>query len=109
MLCVRFDELWQREKRGQKRRRKIFIILSFFFLSLSTGVTLYILNQNIKIEETILKMRENKARWVAEMAIKLVDENDSYLAQLLLLEVVPQNQSNGFPYVPEVENALYYS
>ena len=38
-------------------------------------------------------------------ASALIDEGDSYLARLLLLEVLP-NDSADYPYTPEAENAL---
>lgn len=50
---------------------------------------------------------ENQVRTVAEKSLVLVDEGDSYLARLLLLEILPEDVSKlNRPCVPEAELAL---
>lgn len=53
------------------------------------------------------KIQENLARAIAAKANQLIDDGDSYLAQVLCLEVLPENvNSNKKPIVPEIESAL---
>ena len=47
----------------------------------------------------------SQSRFVAEKASSLIDEGDSYLARLLLLEVLP-NDSADYPYTLEAEGTL---
>ena len=89
-----------------KKNQKRILLLSTIILVAFTiiGVFYY---QNQKIEENQWKMMENQARAVAEKSLSLVDEGDSYLARLLLLEILPEdlNYPNR-PYVLEAEGAL---
>lgn len=50
---------------------------------------------------------ENQARFIAKVANDLVDEGDSYTAQRLLMEVMPENVNNPVdkPYTIEIEIA----
>lgn len=69
-------------------------------------------------QDKIKKEREEKeqkdrllilqSRFIAEKATKLVDEGDSYLAQRLLLEVLPKNVDNSTdrPLATEAESVL---
>ena len=109
MFNLYFDTLWQRAKREQKYRRLALMLTLIFFLIISSAVSFYISYQSTMIQETNIKMKENRARWVAEMATNLVDDNNSYLAQLILLEVIPQKTSKDLPYVAEAEKALFYA
>lgn len=47
-----------------------------------------------------------QSRIVAEKALKLVEEGDSYTARCLALEILPTPQNPNFPYTPEAERAL---
>ena len=52
------------------------------------------------------KMMENQSRFISEKASFLVDEGDSYLAQRLLMEVLPNKELPNRPYTPEADKAL---
>lgn len=55
-------------------------------------------------------MMINQARSVAQKAVKLVDQGNSYLARKILLEVLPdKNDVTPRPYVAECESALRYA
>ena len=108
MFNIRFDTLYQRYQREQmKHRRRIVatIVLAFLFLS---GITGWIWHQNVLLEERNWKMMENQARAVVEKADRLIDEGDSYLAQRLLLEILPlkPSQPTDRPYIVESEGVL---
>lgn len=80
MLGLGFDSLWNRyEKEKAEEERK----------------------QREQREKLLIA----QSRFVAEKASVLVDEGDSYLARLLLLDILP-NDSTDYPYTPEAEEAL---
>lgn len=102
MFNIRFDTLFQRYQREQKKRRRqliVAIVLAFLFLS---GIAGWIWRQNVLLKEREWKMMENQARAVAEKANQLVDDGDSYLARMLLLETLKPER----PYVPDLESCL---
>ena len=107
MFNLVFDTLWQRHEREQKKRRRQIsaaIVFAFIFLSVIAG---WIWHQNVLLKEREWDLMENQARAVAEKAKELVESGDSYLARLLLLEVLPKDLSNpNRPYVPEAEAAI---
>ena len=109
MFALQFDTLWQRAKREQKIKRLVLIITLILGIIICLSISFYISYQSNMIKEANIKMKINKARWVAESATDLVDNNDSYLAQLVLLEVIPHSTSKDLPYVSEVEKALHYA
>ena len=83
MLRVRFDELWQRyekEKIEEERRKR------------EERDRLYLV----------------QSRFLAEKAMDLIDQGDSYLARLLALQALPErlDDPEGRPYCPEAEAAL---
>lgn len=83
MLRVRFDELWQRyekEKIEEERRKR----------------------------EERDKLYLVQSRFLAEKAMDLIDQGDSYLARLLALQALPErlDDPEGRPYCPEAEAAL---
>ena len=83
MLRVRFDELWQRyekEKIEEERRKR----------------------------EERDKLYLVQSRFLAEKAMDLIDQGDSYLARLLALQALPERLDDpaGRPYCPEAEAAL---
>ena len=107
MFNLRFDALWQRCER-EKRKKMVFMISGILsLLIMAIGVALWIGYQNILLKERDWKMMENQARAVAEKAKELIDNGDSYLARLLLLEILPKNISTpNRPLVPEAEVAI---
>lgn len=82
MLEVSFDSLW-----GRYEREKI--------------------EEQQKLIETNNKILRNQARFITEKALSVLESGDSYLARLLVLEVLPKNIAHPErPYIPEAELAL---
>lgn len=82
-LRIRFDELWQRyekEKIEEERRKR----------------------------EERDKLYLVQSRFLAEKAMDLIEQGDSYLARLVALQALPKrlDDPEGRPYCPEAEAAL---
>ena len=102
MFGVRFDTLWRRFEREQKRKRNLIIaIVALFFLAV-LGVAAYIWRQARDLQIAVDGYQTNFSRVLAEKASALVDEGDSYLARLLALQALPPNR----PYTVEAESSL---
>lgn len=89
----------QKEKREKRKRlRQMAFIAGITLLSICIIASMCYQYWNIK---------KNQARFVTEKALRLIDEGDSYLAQRLLIEVMPKklNLPNK-PYIVEAEEAL---
>ena len=61
-----------------------------------------------KIREQRDKLLIMQSRFLAEKAITLADEGDSYTARLLMMEAVPTPSNQDYPYTAEAEKALRY-
>jgi WD40 repeat protein len=82
MLDLPFDTLWDRRTREMEKQRQALI-------------------------ETNNRIRRNQARFVSEKAHQLTESNDPYLAALLAVNVLPNEEDEqSFPYVVEAERAL---
>lgn len=106
MFGLKFDALWQRYEREQKRKKRfaIFGIVTFAIIALC--IAGWIWHQNVKLKEKDWKMMQNQSRFVAEKA-KTLAATDPNLARLLLVEVLPKNLSDpNRPYTAEAEAAL---
>lgn len=104
MFDIRFDELWQRFKREQKRLRMMVMtaIAVFVFSVLAIAFWMYLQKQ-----ETLKanwEMMENQARFVSEKAKEEVKAGNTLDAIAALLEMIPEDGSR--PFVPELEEAL---
>ncbi len=100
MFELPFDTLWQRFRRDARKKRRIFIsvLMLFTLVSLITASIFWGLHR---------RMQSNQARAVAEKATQLTKQGDSYLAQRILLEVLPDNNDLiKRPYVAEAEKAF---
>lgn len=108
MFGLKFDELWQRYERKRKKEKRIVYSAIMAFAMVSLCVAGWIWQQNVKLKEKDWKMMENQARFIAKTANDLVDEGDSYTAQRLLLEVMPEDANNPIdkPYTIETEESL---
>ena len=106
MFELHFDELWHRHEREKKRHRNWIITASIIGFLVMAGVAGWIWRQN-------WKLMENQSRFVAEKAQQLLDEGDTYTAQRLLINVLPQKlKSPNRPLTKEAEFAMikaYYS
>lgn len=91
----------ERERKKKLRKRTTFIGIIVFAI---VGVFLF---QNHQLKQQQWKMLENQARFIAEKANSFINEGDSYLAQRILLEVLPdQEKRPQRPITMEVEAAL---
>lgn len=93
----------QKSKR-EKRKRIRYWAATIGSLCIAIGIILIIYYQMLQIEKSNWKEMETNSRFLAEKASLLVDEGDSYTAQLLLQEAM----SPGRPFVHETEDALRY-
>lgn len=107
MFGLRFDDLWQRHEREKRIRRHMITTGIIVFALMVLGVAGWIWHQNVVLKEKDWKMMESQSKLVAEM-IKLNVKDDSYLARLAALEVLPKDVSNPVdrPYTAEAERAL---
>ena len=96
MFNIRFDTLYQRYQREQKKRHKQFtaaIVLAFLFLS---GIAGWIWYQNSRL-------RIANSRAAANAAIQLVEEGDAYRARKVALAAYDISPTD------EAEQALRYA
>lgn len=106
MFGLKFDELWQRWEREQKRRRNWIVAASVIGFLLMAGVAGWIWWQYREIKEKDWKMMENQSRFVAEKAMTIA-KDDSYLARILALDALPNNvEYPNRPYTSEAEALL---
>lgn len=103
MFNLRFDALWQRYEREQRRKRWMWIGGSILFALLSFGIGGYFVKQNTIIENANRKVLENQGRFVAKQMESVIDEGDLYTALLVGIEMLTQDDR---PYVPQIEIAL---
>lgn len=98
MFNIRFDTLFQRYQREQKRRRRLLWSLIFVLALVSLSITYIIWNQNINLRETQQHMQRNLARAVTAKAERCLDNNEAYLAVCLALQVLPSDNSSTWTY-----------
>ena len=93
---------FEERERKKKLRRRVSVI-GILVLAIA-GVFFF---QNTKLKQQRWKMLENQSKLVAEKAISLAKE-DSYLAQILALEILPKDLNHPVdrPYTLEAEGAL---
>lgn len=107
MFGLRFDELWQRYEREQRKKRNR-TILGISLLALAAiGVAAWIWRQNVQLKEKDWAMMEGQSRFVSEKANDLTDMGQSDQAQRILIEMFPNDlEKPDRPYTPEAERAL---
>lgn len=99
MLGIGFDSLWQKyEKEKRKKRFSVYCVI--------TGILVFFvfLAFFFRIQNRQLLLAQSQ--FIAEKAEKLIEKGDSYLAQLLLLEVLPDGSFDDRPLAIEAELAL---
>lgn len=101
MFDVKFDSLWQRYEREQKRKRWMWLI---FMLSIimTIFIIVFLIFKNTTLKEVNIKMLENQSRYLAEKVNSLIDEGDSYTARLLALKALSPER----PYTYEAGTSL---
>lgn len=104
MFDIRFDELWQRHEREQKKRRHFMMALAASLILVVSGVAFWMYLQRQETLKANWAMMENQARMVSEKSKELVKQGNTYDAILALLELLPEDGSR--PFVPELEEAL---
>lgn len=100
MLGEDFDNLWQQDVR-ERRRKRIGIFLGMLLLVLASCLVAFNMYQKNQL------LMERQSLLVAEKAMQLSATGRGYLAQLLALNVLPENLADPErPMVTEAEAAL---
>lgn len=99
MFGLRFDTLWQRHEREIRKRRFIAYGVITGIIALSIVLLLFFRSQN-------RKLLQSQSQFIAEKAEQLIEQGDTYQAQLLLLDVLPDGSFDDRPYVVEAESAF---
>lgn len=102
MFGIKFDALWHRHEREQRRKRWLAIGGALLLALLSLGVGAYIYQKNIELDAANYSYQETFSRVLAEKANQLVDEGDFYLSRIIALQALPPIR----PYTIEAESAL---
>lgn len=107
MFGLKFDSLWQRFQREQRRKRWMMIGGAVLFALISLSIGLYITRKNVELDAANWQMKINQSRAVAEKINNDVDKLGVLRAMDILLEVSPDSEYNpNWPYTYDVENCL---
>lgn len=110
MFGLRFDELWQRYEREQRKKRNVKILSISALVISALVVTGWIWNQRTKIKMENWAKMENEAKLISRKANELTSQGKSDIAQRALMEVLPKNLKRpDRPYTTEAEKALRYA
>ena len=99
MFGLRFDMLWQRHERQKRKRRRIISLAAIAVICAVVSVALVFRQQKRQLQLS-------QSQMIADKAEELINAGDSYLAQLLLLEVLPDGSFDHRPYSFEADMAL---
>lgn len=103
MFNLRFDTLWQRHKKAETKKKYGIITILSIFLILATLIS----GKMIQKDWETMKIQD---RAVIERINVLTEQGNSYLAKLLLLEILPKESFWRFwpnrPYIPEINDAI---
>lgn len=110
MFELKFDELWQRYEKDQKKRKRLIISAIASAAIVIAGLfSLVFLEKHSHNTEYDAKLA-NESRRIADLSYDLVDNDNPYLAQRLLIEVLPKNLKHPErPYTIEAEAALRHA
>lgn len=107
MLGVSFDSLWQRHKRDARLKNNIKFIFLSLLLLISFIISLLFITKNKQIKEQYWQILKTQSVAVADLADRLTERGDAFLATKLSLEVLPKDLSDpDRPYTTEAERAL---
>lgn len=103
MFEVKFDMLWKRYEREQ--RKKLYQIIAGIasLAILAIIIAWWMHEKNVTLEYSNRKVLENQGRFVAKQMESVIDDGDLYTAFLVGTEMLTQE---GRPYVPQIEIAL---
>lgn len=108
MFGLKFDTLWQKYEREQKRTRWMIIGGALLFGLVCLAIGIYVWRQKQQADKANWSMMENQARAVAEKSKQEIAKGNVKDALLALLEVHP-SESKKRPYVPEVDEAMRFA
>ena len=107
MFGLRFDELWQRYEREQKRKRNWIVAASIAGFFIMAGVAFWMYAQRQQTLKANWKMMENQSMAMSNVINTLTESGDLYLAQKLSLQILPKDlQRPEKPYTIEAEAAF---
>lgn len=105
MFGIRYDMLYQRYKREQRRKKYVF----FSFISITFIILLsfigYIVYSQEKVKRENWRMLKNRNLMIVEKANTLIDTDDWMIAGRLLLSIMP-NDSMDSPMVSGLESTI---
>lgn len=106
MFYLKFDDLWQRHEKMRRKRTRTVIVGSLLLSLLILVISLSVIHGMRKRERII---KENHSRAIAEMAIRLAEQGDYYIAKRLVAAVLPLDVEHpkDRPYVSRAEHALW--
>ena len=94
MFNLKFDTLWQRYERDQRRKMRFILSGVFLLLIIASCIAYWMWSKNIAL-------LENKARYVSEKILEHA-KTDSYTSQIMAISI----QEPDYPYTAEAEGAL---
>ena len=107
MFGLRFDTLWQRHTREQKKRRIIWGTIAAFMVVVSMIISGYFYWANNEIKEKQNKLLISQSKYLASEAKKEYDKGNITKALRMALYALPKDLKNmDRPYVPEAEIML---
>lgn len=107
MFRVKFDELWQRYEREQKKRRNWIVAASIAGFLIMAGVAFWMYAQRQQTLKANWRMMENQSMAMSNVINTLTENGDLYLAQKLSLQILPKDlQRPERPYTIEAEAAF---
>ena len=107
MFGLRFDTLWQRHTREQKKRRIIWGTIAAFMVVVSMLISGYFYWANNEIKEKQNKLLISQSKYLASEAQKEYDKGNITKALRMALYALPKDLKNmDRPYVPEAEIML---
>lgn len=104
MFNIRFDALWQRYEREQRKRRMTWIGAACLFAVGGFLIAAYIAKKNIELYKSNKELLQRQAVMVSDKAQESIAHGYVYEAIKALLDYIPED--NKMDYVPEVEAAL---
>lgn len=106
MFGLKFDELWQRYEREQKKRRNWIITASIVGFLVMAGVAFWMYFQRQQTLKANWEMMEKHSLMVVEKTNKTVNDNP-YLVKRVLVDIMPIDLKDpDKPCLPELEAAF---